>query len=246
MRQDGIPNQPTHALFSSLGMVLMNFLDFLLPKGPDLEEMKRIQERVAKLVVREDERREFETVAGCDVSFARGNRAFAACTLLSYKTLECLDQRVVEVKVKFPYIPSFLAFRELEPMLKVLSGMEASVYMVGAHGYSHPRRAGLASHLGVILDKPTVGVAKSILCGEAGELGEKRGAVGWVREGGETIGAAVRVVEGMRPVYVSVGHKISLETAIRVTLETTRGGLLPEPILCAHRLATEAARGAFE
>jgi deoxyribonuclease V len=223
----------------------MGSIDFLLPKLPNLEEMKRIQERVAKLVVRRDEIGELKTVAGCDVSFARGNQAFASCVVLDYKTLKPLRSKVVEVKVRFPYIPSFLAFRELEPMLEALAGMDASLLMVGAHGFSHPRRAGLASHLGVILDKPTVGVAKSLLCGEAKQPAEKKGSVEWVVDGGEIIGAAVRVVEGKRPVYVSVGHKVSLETAIRIVLETTINGPLPEPIVHAHKLATKAAREKF-
>jgi deoxyribonuclease V len=224
---------------------LMGLVDFLLPKVPDIEEMKRIQEKVAKMVVKRDEIGELKTVAGCDVSFVRGDRAFAACVVLDYRTLKPLETKVVEVKVGFPYIPSFLAFRELEPMLKAVAGMDASVYMVGAHGYSHPRRAGLASHLGVILDKPTIGAAKSILCGESKEPDEKRGSIEWVTDGGEIIGAAVRTVEGRRPIYVSVGHKVSLETAIRIVLETTTRGLLPEPILQAHRLATQAAREKF-
>ncbi len=220
----------------------MSSLDFLLPKKPDLEEMKRIQERVARLVVKRDEIGKLETVAGCDVSFVRGNRAFASCVVLDYKTLQPLESRVEEVKVGFPYIPSFLAFRELEPMLKAVAGTNASVYMVGAHGLSHPRKAGLACHLGVVLDRPTVGVAKSLLCGEAREPKRERGSVEWAIDGGEIIGAAVRIVEGSKPVYVSVGHKVSLETAIKIVLETTRRGPLPEPILQAHELATRAAR----
>ena len=223
----------------------MGSIDFLLPKLPNLDEMKRIQERVAKLVVKRDEIGELKTVAGCDVSFVKENRAFASCVILDYKTLKPLDSKVVETKVKFPYIPSFLAFRELEPMLEAVAGMDASIYMVGAHGYSHPRRAGLASHLGVVLDKPTIGAAKSILCGQAKEPGKKRGSVEWVTDGGEIVGAAVRTAEGCRPIYVSIGHKVSLETAIRVVLETTTRGPLPEPILQAHRLATQAAREKF-
>jgi deoxyribonuclease V len=223
----------------------MSSLDFLLPKKPDLEEMKWIQERVAKLVVKKDEIGRLQTIAGCDVSFVRGDRAFASCVILDYKTLNPLDSRVVEVKVGFPYIPSFLAFRELEPMLRAVAGTDASVYMVGAHGFSHPRRAGLACHLGVVLDRPTIGVAKSLLCGEAKEPGREKGSVEWMIDGGEIIGAAARTVEGFKPVYVSVGHKVSLETAIKIVLETTRRGPLPEPILQAHELATKAAREKF-
>ena len=146
------------------------------------------------------------------------------------------------VKVKFPYIPTFLAFRELEPMLKAIKGLEADVYMIGAQGVAHPRRAGLASHLGVILDRPTLGVAKNRLCGEAEMPPDERGAYTLLKDNGETIGAVVRTRTGVEPVYVSVGHKISLEVSIRITLETARNYRLPEPIRAAHGIATDAMR----
>jgi deoxyribonuclease V len=146
------------------------------------------------------------------------------------------------VKVKFPYIPTFLAFRELEPMLKVIKKMEADVYMIGAQGLAHPRRAGLASHLGIILKQPTLGVAKSRLCGDAEVPSDERGAHTLLKDRGETIGAVVRTRPGVQPVYVSIGHKISLEMAIRITLETTQKYRLPEPIRAAHQLATDAMR----
>ncbi len=223
----------------------MKFIDFLLPKRADLEEMKRIQERVAKMVIKRDKFDRLETVAGCDVSFERHAQAYAACVLLRLENLEVLDSRAVKVRVDFPYIPTFLAFRELKPMLEAINGMDASVYMVGAQGLAHPRRAGLASHLGVILDKPTVGVAKSKLCGTYREPGPERGAREWLIDKGEIIGAAVRTVRGKKPVIVSIGHKVSLETAIELTLKTTREGPLPEPILKAHTLATQVARKEF-
>lgn len=217
-------------------------LDIFSKKSvPDLQELKRIQEKVASLVVRGDEITELSTVGGCDVSFAVEDKAYAACAILDYKTLSVLRTKVVKVRVTFPYIPTFLAFRELEPMLKAVEGMDASVYIIGAQGILHPRRAGLASHLGVILDKPTIGVAKSPLCGKVEEPEDKDGAIGWVRDGEEIIGAAVRISKGRKPLYVSIGHKVSLETAIRLTLETTRS-TLPEPLLIAHRLATKAAK----
>lgn len=217
-------------------------LPILRPPKLNLEELARVQERIAKRVVTEDRWQKFERIAGCDISFESKNRAYAACVVLDRESLKVLDQKAMKVTLRFPYIPTFLAFRELEGLLEVTREMRADVYMVGAHGLAHPRRAGLACHLGVTLNKPTLGVAKSRLCGEAKEPPDTRGAYSLLRDGGEVIGAILRTQVGTKPVYVSIGHKLSLETAIRMTIETTRKYRLPEPLRVAHRLATEVMR----
>jgi deoxyribonuclease V len=160
--------------------------------------------------------------------------------LLELKTLEVLEERVRKVRIRFPYLPTFLAFREVEGMLEAAREVEADVYMVDGHGVAHPRRAGLASHLGVVLRRPTLGVAKSRLCGEGEEPPRERGSYALLREGGEVIGAAVRTKTGVKPVYVSVGHGLSLRTAIELTLRTSRFRM-PEPLRLAHSLATSKA-----
>ena len=213
------------------------------PKPVDLDELIDIQKRIAERVVPEDKWKKIERVAGCDISFARSGRAYAACAILDRKSLRVLDRKVDEVRLRFPYIPTFLAFRELEGLFKLAKESRADVYMVGAQGLAHPRRAGLACHLGVVIGKPVLGVAKSKLCGEAEEPPSTRGAYTLLRDGGEVVGAVVRTQTGVRPVYVSVGHMLSLETAIRITLETTREHRLPEPLRIAHELATRAMRG---
>jgi len=217
-------------------------LPILKPPKLDLDELARLQERVAKRVIAEDRIRKLETVAGCDISFTQGDLAYAACAVLDYKSLQILNERTVAVKLKFPYIPTFLAFRELRGMLKAVKGMNADVYVVGAQGLAHPRRAGLACHLGVALNKPTLGVAKNRLCGSAEEPKRERGAYSLLRDDGEVIGAVLRTQPSSRPVYVSIGHKLSLKTAIRIALETTRGFRLPEPLRVAHELATQAMK----
>lgn len=217
-------------------------LPILRPSKFDLDELARIQNRIAKKVKQLDGFRKLETIAGCDISFSRGGLAWAACAVLDYKNLEVLKCKTVKVNLRFPYIPTFLAFRELEGMLKAVRGMEADVYMVGAHGLAHPRRAGLACHLGVVLNKPTLGVAKSKLCGEAQMPANRSGAHTWLKEGGETIGAVLRTQPNVKPVYASIGHKLSLKTAIKITLDTTRNHRLPEPLRAAHELATKAMR----
>lgn len=215
-------------------------LPILRPPKLDLEELARIQNQIAKKVKQRDGFSKLERIAGCDISFAQGDTAYAACAVLDYKSLETLDHRTVRVKLRFPYIPTFLAFRELEGMLKAVKGVNADVFMVGAQGLAHPRRAGLACHLGVVTGKPTLGVAKSRLCGEAQMPPNRKGARTLLKDGDETIGAVLRTQSDVKPVYVSVGHKLSLKTAIKITLDTTRDHRLPEPLRVAHRLATEA------
>ena len=217
-------------------------LPILMAPKFDLNELAKVQDQISQKVVQKDGFRKLETIAGCDISFTEGGLAYAACAVLSYGDLIPIKKRTIRVKLKFPYIPTFLAFRELEGMLKVLNGLEADIYMVDAQGIAHPRRAGLASHLGVILDSPTLGVAKSRLFGEAKEPAKKRGAFSLLREGEDTIGAALRTQASSKPVYVSVGHKLSLKTAVRIALETARNSRLPEPIRMAHELATAAMR----
>jgi deoxyribonuclease V len=217
-------------------------LPILKPPKLDLDELARLQEEIAKRVIAEDRIRRLETIAGCDISFARGDLAYAACSVLDYESLEVLKGRAVAVRLRFPYIPTFLAFRELEGMLKAVKGLDADVYMVGAQGLAHPRRAGLACHLGVAMNKPSLGVAKSKLCGNAEEPEQKRGAYSLLRDDGEVIGAVLRTQPYSRPVYVSIGHKLSLKTAIRIVLDTTRGYRLPEPLRVAHELATKAMK----
>jgi deoxyribonuclease V len=217
-------------------------LPILKPRNPNLNELARLQESIAKRVISEDRVRRLKTVAGCDISFTVGDRAYAACAVLDYKSLQVLKQKVIGVKLRFPYIPTFLAFRELEGMLRAVSGLDADVYMVGAQGFAHPRRAGLACHFGVALNKPTLGVAKKRLFGIAEAPNPERGAYTLLKDDGDVIGAVLRTQASGRPVYVSIGHKLSLNTAIRIALETTRGRRMPEPLRVAHEIATRAIK----
>jgi len=217
-------------------------IPILKPPKFDLNELARIQEKIAKNVVREDRLKKLETIAGCDLSFVSRDEAYAACALFDYKSLELIDKKIAKVKVKFPYIPTFLAFREFDPMLKVAQNVDADVFIIGAHGIAHPRRAGLASHFGVLINKPTVGIAKGRLCGEAEEPPNKRGAYSLLKDGEEVIGAVLMTQKDAEPVYVSIGHKLSLKTSIKITLGTVRENRLPEPLRVAHELATRTMR----
>lgn len=217
-------------------------LPLLRPPQLDLEELVKIQNRIARKVVKRDGFKKLETIAGCDISYAHKDTAYAACAVLDFRSLEVIEKRVRKVKLKFPYIPTFLAFREIDGMLKVIKGVKADVFMVGAQGLAHPRRAGLACHLGVVLDQPTVGVAKTRLIGEAKTPANRKGAHALLRDAGETIGAVIRTRPNSKPVNVSIGHKLSLKTSIKIVLETSRDHRLPEPLQAAHEMATRAMR----
>jgi deoxyribonuclease V len=185
-------------------------------------------------------------IAGVDVGLPRAVQksnvvvARAAIAVLDYSTMNLVDQATVETPVHFPYVPGLLSFREMPAILSALEQLETEpdLFMVDGHGYAHPRRFGLACHLGVWLDKPTLGCGKSILVGRHTDIEKPRGSIALLVDGCETIGAAVRTRDGVKPVYISVGHRSDLESAVSITLNCTRGVRLPEPIRWAHRLAS--------
>ncbi|MGQ9466544.1 MAG: deoxyribonuclease V [Anaerolineae bacterium] len=177
-------------------------------------------------------------VAGVDVSI-QDEVARAAVVLLSFPDLSPVEASTAQAPVSFPYIPGLLAFREGPVVLAALERLrgQPDVLIFDAQGLAHPRRMGLATHLGILLDRPSIGCAKSRLWGEHDEPPSQRG--GWVPlwDGGEVIGAVLRTQTGVQPVYVSVGHRVDLETAIDLVLACTPTYRLPEPIRWAHRVA---------
>jgi deoxyribonuclease V len=187
-------------------------------------------------------------IAGVDVGFPRAAQqarvavARAAIAVLDYDSMALIDQAAAEIPVPFPYVPGLLSFREMPAILAALDNLETQpdVFMVDGHGYAHPRRFGLACHLGVWLDLPAIGCGKSILVGDHAPIKNARGSVAALKDGGETIGAAVRTRDKVKPVYVSVGHRIDLETAVHIILQCSRGLRLPEPVRWAHRLASSS------
>ncbi|HID56736.1 TPA: deoxyribonuclease V [Candidatus Poribacteria bacterium] len=204
------------------------------------QEAMRIQNRLKGQVIARDEfdLRSIERIAGVDIGF-RGNVAKAAIAVLEFPSMEILDYLVEEREVSFPYIPGLLSFRETPPLMAAFEKLETEpdVIIVDGQGIAHPRRFGIASHLGLILDKPTVGCAKSRLYGRHREPGKKAGSIEYLYDKDEIIGAAVRTRDNVKHVYVSVGHKVSLETAVKLVLECCRGYRLPEPTRQAHLIA---------
>ena len=179
-------------------------------------------------------------VAGTDVGFARdGKIARAAVVVLRLPALDRVDEAVAEMQVRFPYVPGYLSFREIPVLERALEKLHVTpdLILCDGQGYAHPRRLGLASHLGVYLDTPTIGVAKSRLIGTHGAMPRKKGE--WVPlfDDTETIGAVLCTRNGVKPLYVSVGHRINLATAIRYVLACTTRFRLPETTRAADQLA---------
>ncbi len=192
-------------------------------------------------VIREDRLGEICTIAGVDVGFEdQGQVARAAVVVLDFPALTLRHQVLARKVVTFPYIPGLLSFREVPAILEALAQLEKwpDVLLVDGQGIAHPRRLGIASHLGVWCDVPTIGVAKSRLVGQHAPVAENVGAWQPLYEGREVIGAALRTRAGVKPVYVSIGHRVSLETAIDLVMHCTRGYRLPEPLRLAHHLAS--------
>lgn len=179
-----------------------------------------------------------ETVAGIDVSVKAG-RARAAVVLLRYPTMAPLEAAVAELPVAYPYVPGLLTFREGPAVLAALARLRAEpdVLMFDAHGLAHPRRMGLAAHLGVLLDTPAVGCAKSRLVGAYDLPASEKGAWQPLTDGDEVIGAVVRSRTGVRPLFVSVGHRADLGTSIALVLGCCTRYRLPEPTRWAHMVA---------
>lgn len=198
-----------------------------------------MQSRLSEQVIREDTLPDsIKYVAGVDVAYAKGI-CIGAVAVLNFASLSLVESKVVRLKTRFPYIPTLLSFREIPPAYSAIKKLEVEpdVFLVDGQGIAHPYRLGFATHLGLAIERPTIGVAKSLLCGKV----ELVGGQGWapLKDGGETIGAEVVTKPGTKPIYVSVGHRVSLKRAIDVVRSCTRTYRIPEPIRRAHMLANE-------
>ena len=227
-------------------------------------EAKKMQQELRVHWIADDAFGEIRTVAGLDASFVltgsqalqksagrrsrlrETNRAIGCVVTYRFPELEELERTYAVLPLQFPYVPGLLSFREIPVLLEALAKLDRQpdLLFCDAHGYAHPRRLGLASHLGVVLDRPSIGCAKSILIGKHGALPAKAGS--WVplldEPGGERIGAALRTRSGVRPVYVSQGHRISLESAVGLVLAVIDGFRVPRPTRDADRFAGEIKR----
>ncbi len=201
-----------------------------------------MQLRLSKRIIREDNLpKALRYVAGVDVSYV-GDLSIGSVAVLDYSSLSLMEVQKARIKTEFPYIPTLLSFREIKPAQAAIRKLKTSpdVFLVDAQGIAHPYRLGFASHLGLLLEKPTIGVAKSLLCGQVEQVNQE----GWmpITDKGEVIGAAIKRDEKTKPIYVSIGHRVSLETAIEIVKHCTKSARIPEPISIAHTVATEEKR----
>ncbi|MBB5134285.1 deoxyribonuclease V [Thermocatellispora tengchongensis] len=215
------------------------------PEWPETAvEAEEIQERLRPLAdLSGPGPRDVRLVAGLDVAYTPaeggGELVTGAVVVLDAATLEVAGQAVVTERARFPYVPGLFAFRELPPLLAALDRLDAvpDLLLCDGHGLAHPRRFGLACHLGVLTGLPVIGVAKTLFVGEHGEPGRERGAYAPVVHEGDVVGRALRTQDGVRPVYVSQGHRVGLDEACEHVLRLAPAYRLPEPIRRADHLS---------
>ena len=205
-------------------------------------EAIQIQEKLKSMLSFKLINRTIRLVAGADVSVSRFEKKLFACVvILDLPSLKVREFACAASKAAFPYVPGLLSFREIPPVIKALKKIKTvpDVLICDGQGYAHPRRMGLASHLGLMLDIPTVGCAKSCLIGEFKEPGKKRKSSSWLFDKAETIGAVLRTKDNVKPLFVSVGNNIDLKSSIDIVLTCCEGYRLPETIRQAHHLVTQ-------
>jgi len=205
-----------------------------------IPEAMEIQRRLAAQVSRNSEVITPRFIAGVDISAERARgAATAAVVVVSYPDFKIEETEIVEGELAFPYVPGLLSFRESPLILIACERLTITpdLFLVDGQGIAHPRRMGFASHLGLFLNTPTIGCAKSLLCGTYEMPGLEPGSRAEIIDKGEVIGAALRTKRGMNPIYVSIGHKINLQDAIHWALECCRGYRIPEPTRLAHLAA---------
>ncbi len=204
------------------------------------QEAIRIQQELrTQVAARDAERTEFQLIAGMDVSYDKHSPwLFAAIVVLRLPGFQRAETVGVRAEAKFPYVPGLLSFRESPAGLEAWERLRTrpDCLICDGHGYAHPRRFGFACHFGLLVDLPTIGFAKSVLIGRFKAPGSPRGSRSDLEDAGEVIGAALRTREGAEPVFVSVGHQVSLEKAVETILACSPGYRIPEPIRQAHAL----------
>lgn len=211
-----------------------------------VQEAFRIQEQLVSELVLEDAGGEPATFGGVDVAFdPKRTMLYAAIVVLDVTSLEPIEETWASARPTFPYVPGLLTFREGPVVCDAWDALttKPDLLFFDGHGIAHPRGLGLASHLGLLLDRPSIGCAKSRLVGEFKEPKQKRGAMRSLLLDRRKVGVVLRTKDNTRPLFVSPGHKMSIETAARRVLEAGRGYRLPEPTRLAHSAAARAKRG---
>ena len=201
-------------------------------------EAMRLQERMRDQVIDEDRFGELHTVAGADLAFDPNSQmAVAGVIVYTFPKLEEMERRFAWRRLQFSYIPGLLSFREIPVLRAAFARLdtEPDLVLIDGHGRAHPRFFGIACHVGVLFDKPVIGCAKSLLVGEHGRLAEKAKATAPLIYKGERVGVLLRTRDGVRPIFVTVGHRISLDSAVRIVEQCVDGTRIPKPTREADR-----------
>ena len=211
-------------------------------------EARALQTQLAPKVRMQGGKKKPRVVAGCDIGLKK-DTAYAGVVLLDFPSLDIIDTFTLSGPVRFPYIPGLLSFREAPLLLDLFRTVtpDPDLVFFDGQGIAHPRRFGLACHMGLFLDVPTIGCAKSRLTGEHDPPGTTRGDFSHlVDKEGDVLGAALCTRDNCKPVYISAGHRIDLDTAIERTLDCGKGYRIPEPTRLAHNLVTALRKEASE
>ncbi|PSB08946.1 deoxyribonuclease V [Pleurocapsa sp. CCALA 161] len=216
-------------------------INFSHPWVETVAQAKAIQEQLRPKVINADDLGEVKYVAGVDVGFENNYTiSQAAIAILTYPELELVEQAIARIPTAFPYVPGYLSFREIPAILAAFKQLKTipDLILCDGQGYAHPRRLGLACHLGVLLDIPTIGVAKSLLIGKHEDVALEKGSCQPLLDKDETIGVVLRSRTKVKPIYISIGHKISLPTAIDYVMGCLTKYRLPETTRWADQLAS--------
>lgn len=206
----------------------------------DLDSLRKEQMYLAKKIILKDKFDAPDVLAGVDLSY-KNTTCIVAYVALKFKTLEVLEKNAIKHKVVFPYIPTFLAFREGPPTLALLEEINTrpDILMINGHGIAHPLFYGYASHIGVLTSIPTIGIATKLLYGMSSEIPVNAGSYCYVNYKSRRVGAIFLSKEGCKPIIVSPGHLITLDSCIKIVKCSLKGHKLPEPLRLAHKLAQE-------
>lgn len=217
---------------------MANSIEWQAPDGT--RAARQIQETLRGRVIPEGSPEKVRLVAGLDAHYRKNSRlVWGAAALLDWPDLQLVESALACRPLDFPYVPGLLSFREAPALLAVLGCLSRrpDLLFVDGQGIAHPRRMGIASHVGVLADIPTIGAAKSRLIGSFEPPGAGKGAWSPLNDRNEVIGAVVRTREGVRPLFVSIGHRICLDAAVRFVLEASCGYRMPEPTRLADKIS---------
>jgi deoxyribonuclease V len=212
------------------------------------EQAIRIQENLRHRIILRKTFSRVRTIGGGDVSYQKeGNLLFGAMVVLSFPQMESLDVATTRGKVSFPYVPGLLAFREGPILIKTYEKLRLrpDILVFDGHGIAHPRGIGLATHLGIWFNLPSIGCAKTPLLGESAIPKPSKGSFELIQKDGREVGAVLRTKDRVRPVFVSPGHRIDLPTSIQLVLESCQGFRIPEPLRRAHQLSRNLLQNAL-